>query len=322
MSAKTRDETASGCPCPNTASVATTTGDNLRFGLIADVHQDIMHDAVPRMRAFVEAMAAEEVDFVCELGDLCWPHERNLAFLAEWREYSGTRHHVLGNHDMDGGFTREQAAAYYGMPHTHYSFDMKGVHFVILDGNEPGGKRQGYKRYIAVVQRKWLAEDLARTSLPTIVFSHQPLDTGAGVENCAAVRRILERAVGPAGARKVLACFCGHFHDDYMTTINGISYIRINSASNYWLGSPFQHESYSKQIHAEYPWICYTAPYREPLWAVVEVDPAKGVLTVKGRETEWVGPSPWEVGADEKRMLWTRVAPRISDRAIPLGAKG
>ena len=334
MSVTTRDEAASRRSFLKAASAcsaacllqpsAAAAGEDaiLRFGLIADVHQDIMHDAIPRVRAFVATMEEEKVDFVCHLGDLCWPHERNLAFLAEWKKFPGVRHHVLGNHDMDGGFTREQTVAFYGMPHKHYSFDVKGVHFVVLDGNEPGGKRKGYKRHIAAEQRKWLAEDLAKTALSTIVFSHQPLDTGSGIENCDAVRKILEKATTEDGARKVVACFCGHFHDDYMATINGISYIRVNSASNYWLGQPFQHESYSKEIHEKFPWICNTAPYKDPLWAVVEVDLAKGNLTVKGRETEWVGPSPWEVGADEKRIPRTRVAPKVSNRVIHLGAKG
>ncbi len=37
---------------------------------------------------------------------------------------------------MDGGFTREQTIEYWGMPTKYYSFDMKGYHFIILDGND------------------------------------------------------------------------------------------------------------------------------------------------------------------------------------------
>ena len=52
------------------------------FGVIADVHQDIMHDGVSRLRAFVEAMNDAKPDFSIQLGDFCVPHERNAEFMA------------------------------------------------------------------------------------------------------------------------------------------------------------------------------------------------------------------------------------------------
>ena len=184
----------------------------LRFGLIADVHQDVMHDGPQRIKAFTEAMNEAEADFICQLGDFCQPHARNRGFLEQWRQFNGPRYHVLGNHDMDGGFTREQTVAYLSMPGKYYSFDKKGIHVVVLDGNEPGGKSKGYKRYIADEQLRWLAADLKATPLPTIVFSHQTLDSASGVENSEAVRKVLEAARTETGQKKVVACFCGHHH--------------------------------------------------------------------------------------------------------------
>jgi len=288
----------------------------LRFGLIADVHQDIMHDAGHRVRRFVEAMHEAKVDFICQLGDFCWPHERNRAFLAQWNQFQGPRYHVLGNHDMDGGFTRDQTVAYLDMPNKHYSFDQKGIHFVVLDGNEPGGQSTGYKRYIAEQQLNWITQDLHATSWPSVVFSHQALDDASGIENSAAVRQALEQAQDAAGVKKVVACFCGHHHDDQARRINGIHYMRINSASYYWLPAQFKHQSYSAEIHQAYPWIEHTAPYREPLWALVEIDVSAGRLSVTGRNTDWVGPSPWTLGASKEAIDPRVVAPRISNRVI------
>ncbi|MEA1951108.1 MAG: metallophosphoesterase, partial [Planctomycetota bacterium] len=152
-------------------------GNSVRFGLISDVHQDIMHDAPERVGEFVEAMEEAKVDFICQLGDFCWPHPRNKLFLEQWNAFRGTQHHVLGNHDMDGGFSREQTVAFYGMPARHYSFDCKGVHFICLDGNDPGGKdAKGYPHFIDESQAKWLADDLAKVKYPSVLFSHQPLD--------------------------------------------------------------------------------------------------------------------------------------------------
>jgi hypothetical protein len=44
-----------------------------RFGVISDVHQDIIPDAADRITAFVAAMTKARADFVVELGDFCIP---------------------------------------------------------------------------------------------------------------------------------------------------------------------------------------------------------------------------------------------------------
>ncbi len=288
----------------------------LRFGLIADVHQDVMHDSSLRVGQFVAAMHKAKAGFICQLGDFCWSHKRNRPFLAKWNTFKGARYHTIGNHEMDGGFTREQVVAFLGMKNRYYSFDASGVHVMVLDGNDPGGKAKGYKRYIARKQLDWIVADLKATALPTIVFSHQTLGDSFGVENCSAVRAVLEQAKTRTGRRKVVACFCGHHHDDHVKQINGIHYIRINSASYKWLGSKFKHESYAKEIHAKHKWISYTAPYKDPLWALVEINVARGRLVVTGKKTAWIGPDPWKLGAGERMLRDKAVDPQTSDRSL------
>lgn len=54
---------------------------------------------------------------------------------------------------------------------THYSFDHKGVHFVVLDNaSDPGAK-------IGDAQLAWLKQDLAKQdkAQPIVVFAHRPL---------------------------------------------------------------------------------------------------------------------------------------------------
>lgn len=294
------------------------TEGTLRFGLVADVHQDIMHDASARIGAFVKAMNTEKVDFVCQLGDFCQPREKNLKFLKQWNEFKGSRYHVIGNHEMDGGFSREQVVQFFGMPNRFYAFDQNDLHFIVLDGNDPGGKTSGYKRFVNDEQLAWLEADLKTTDHPTVIFSHQALDSDSGIENSAAVRGVLETATRATGSKKVLACFCGHHHDDQTKQINGIHYIRINSASYVWIGGKYKHDSYPAEIHQQYPVIANTAPYKDPLWAVVEVDPAKGRLTVTGTKTVWVGPSPEELGVNPAEYDPAVCVPRISDRTLSM----
>ena len=154
---------------------------DLRFGLIADVHKDIMHDADERLQAFIDESQKRSLDFIMQLGDFCIPNERNRGFLNIWREYKGDRYHVLGNHDTDGGYTREQTVAWWNMKSKYYSFDKGHIHFVVLDGNDPNPKPwSGYHRYIGEEQMQWLKRDLEQTDLPTIIISHQTLENSDG----------------------------------------------------------------------------------------------------------------------------------------------
>jgi 3',5'-cyclic AMP phosphodiesterase CpdA len=288
-----------------------------RFGVITDVHQDIVPDSIGRIRAFATAMMETRADFVIQLGDFCMPRDENRGFLAAWNSFSGPRHHVLGNHDMDGGFSREQTAAFFGMPARHYTFDGGSFLGVVLDGNDRGGRAAGYHRYVAADQLDWLSRMLDTARQPVIVFVHQPLDDESGVENGSEVRSILEKAAA-ARPGSVLATFAGHLHLDYLRTIGGLPYVQVNSAAYYWLGEAGASlDHFPAETHAQYRNLRYAAAYRDPLWALVEVDLAAGEIRIRGRDTSWVGPSAVQRG----RMEPTRrnrefVRPAIGDRRI------
>ena len=165
------------------------THHRLRFGLCADVHKDIMHDADERLRVFIDRMIQEPVDFIVQLGDFCRPYDHNRAFLDVWGSFPGKRFHVLGNHETDGGFTRDQVTAHWGSPGRYYSRDMGGYHLIMLDGNgEREGRPPGYPRYIGDQQLDWLRNDLAGATAPTLVFSqmgdeYQHIRYGADVDH-------------------------------------------------------------------------------------------------------------------------------------------
>lgn len=287
---------------------------SLRFGVCADVHKDIMHDADARLNTFVDRMNRERVDFIIQLGDFCRPYERNNDFMKIWRSFKGPAYHVLGNHDTDGGFTREQTVAYWNMPATYYAFDRGGFRFVVLDGNDKTEPSQsGYARYIGAAQQQWLRRQLETTDRSVIVFSHQSLEEPGGVENGAAIRAILADANRTAGRRKVLACFNGHHHIDHCRRINDIDYIQINSMSYFWMGGDHQHIRYSDEIDKQYPWIKYTAPYRDPLFALITLQP-DGTIRIEGTRSEWVGPAPWDLGYAKDKD--TRIVPAISTRRL------
>jgi len=294
------------------------------FGICSDVHQDIMHDASHRLQVFVDAANAVEADFSIQLGDFCVPQEENRRFSNIWKTLVGSGYHILGNHDMDGGYTREQNVFYLSMTGRYYSFNMKGWHFVVLDGNDPvnpadhgyphtvtdplNPPKQGYPRNIADDQLMWLHADLQAAEFPVIIFVHQSLELS--ILNRERVRALLEEINAHAGWQKVLACFNGHHHLDYEVNINGIWYIQINSMSFYWLGEDYICERYTKDIDKQFPIIKYTAPYKDPLYAMVTLE-VSGKIHIDGVQSDWVGPSPKEMGCCGKH-----ISPCIASRIL------
>lgn len=297
-------------PLPALARSSAT--GKLRFGVITDIHHDVMHDGIARVSAFGEAMTRENVDFIAQLGDFCQPKAANQPFLDAWNRFVGPRYHVLGNHDMDGGFTRDKAVAFYGMPARHYAFEKGGVRFIVLDGNDPGGSEGGYHRFIATDQKTWLVHELAAAKLPVIVLIHQPLENPGGIVNQEQIRAVLEKDRGP-GHPGVAAVLTGHLHQDYVRDIRGIAHLQLNSASYVWLPESARRRVYDEAAHQAHPYLDHVAPYRDPLWALITIDHDAGTLSVQGRASAWVGPNPWERGAPEKDYPHATTRPAISD---------
>jgi predicted phosphodiesterase len=294
----------------------------IKFGICSDPHQDIMHDTEKRIKAFVDNEKEAQSDFIIHLGDFCRPYKKNLPFLKKWEEFKGPRFHTLGNHDNDGGFKWNQVLKFWNMPFQYYSFDMHGWHFVVLDGNEkkPKNRARGYPRYISKAQSQWLYEDLKKTPNSSVIFSHQSLEDIEGVENRDYIRSILENINKEAGWGKVCASFCGHNHVDFATQIEGIHYVQINSMSNYWIGGKYKHIRYSAEIDKKYPYIKYTVPFKDPLFAHVTLSP-EGYIKISGTKSEFEGLSPWELGLNEvKDTIYDkeRVIPTISDRHLKI----
>ncbi len=274
----------------------------IRIGLIADIHKDLMYDADARLANFLKAVQKRKPDFILQMGDFCQPIPKNQNFLNLWNAHPGPKYHLLGNHDMDGGFTRQQTMNFYGMQSRYYSFDLKGFHFVFLDGNDPNPQPwSGYNRYIGAEQLEWLKVDLEKTKAPTLVFSHQTLeDPSAGVHNANAIQAVLEAENQKAGFQKIIACFSGHNHTNYLTQINGIHYCQINSASYRWVGEQYQRVRLSEAIDKQYPILRSTIPYKDPLFTFLEIDPAKGLIHLEEKVSTFVGPGPAEMGIVQK----------------------
>lgn len=291
----------------------------IKIGLIADLHHDVMHDGLRRLAAFLKAMEAENPDAIMQLGDFAYPNAKNKPVIEAFRKAHPHAFHVLGNHDIDDGHTFEEVAKLWGIQGRYYTETIAGLHFVVLDGNEkPPNHRGGYPAHIGPRQLEWLASQLKQLNGPVVVFCHQPLAGPSSIDNTDQVQKVLS-----AAADKILLTINGHTHIDHLVRVGKIINLHINSASYYWVGSSHRHKSYSDEVHAAYPDIQYTCPYQQSLFATLTIEPATGVVNLKGRETRWVGESPAELGLNSRpeRTLGEEICPRIRVRRLlrPLG---
>jgi 3',5'-cyclic-AMP phosphodiesterase len=303
-------------------SAAAKKPEIVRFGLCTDVHLPTMHDSEYRITTFINSMKQQKPDFIIELGDFATPEPKYAHYFDIWNSFPGDKYHVIGNHEMDGGYTREKTMAYLQMKSSYYSFDKKGFHFIVLDGNDKKSPTsKGYKQFIAEEQVNWLKDDLAHTKYPVVVFSHQGLiiyeseDETYGVENCEQIRKILTDHNQNHPGKRVVACFNGHTHYDDAVQVDGIWYITITSMSYHWLGEKYAHDTFGADVDKNFKWIKYTAPFKEPLFTTVEIS-SKGTLKIAGKKTEWVGKTPAELGYQPSRLKYMR--PAITGRKLKI----
>lgn len=320
----------------------------VKFGVFTDLHVDIMHDTKERLQVFLDTCRQEDVDFIIQLGDFCYPDDNRKVvckpehmpvniknairvktyadkpgILRMFNDFEKPSYHVLGNHDCDMCSKQEQLEFMEAKNGSYYSFDHGGFHFVVLDTNymktdsgefiayenanyfEAGFREDIVRENVSPDQIQWLKEDLAKTENPTVIFSHASFSlvgtTCWAVKNHKELREIFQNA--PGG---VVACFNGHHHVDLCAKEEGIWYVQMNSMDCIWLDMAFVQENrYGAEIDEMYPNIRYTAPYKDPVFAIVTMD-EKG-MEIKGRQSEFVGPTPEELGLYNENSWWREV---------------
>ncbi|WP_315816751.1 metallophosphoesterase family protein [Paraflavitalea speifideaquila] len=305
--------TASACMAFTIPAAAMNTVKGMKkavkVGVITDLHQDIMHDGPGRMQAFVQHMKKVRPDAILQMGDFAIPADKNKSVIDLFNQAHSNRLHVIGNHDTDGGFTKDQCISAYGMPGRYYTQKVDDITFIVLDGNDKGSPtyKEGYPSFINAEQSTWLKEKLASTNGPIVVVSHQPLAGPAAVDNATEIQDILSTA-----ADKILVAINGHTHIDAQYQVKDIYYVHLNSASYFWIGGgKYSHESYAKDIIQAHPLIASTCPYKDALFTTMTIDPLRSLITFEGRKSEWVGQSPEALGYDGPYQA-ASVTPSIS----------
>src|SRR5688572_26574596 len=101
-------------------------GKTVKIGMCSDVHLPTMHDGKERLTTFLDSMKTAKPDFIIELGDFVTPAAAWTESFQPWKDYTGKKYNVIGNHEMDGGYSLQQAIAFRGMPTSYYTFSTNG----------------------------------------------------------------------------------------------------------------------------------------------------------------------------------------------------
>ena len=190
------------------------------FVQLSDIHWGFKGapnpDAANTLKKAIVSVNALDVlpDFIMFTGDLTHttddPKERRRR-LAEFKEIAANLkvqnvRFMPGGHDASLDF----GAAYkefFG--ETFYSFDHRGLHFVVVDNvSDPGAK-------IGEEQLAWLAKDLAtrKQDDPIVIFTHRPLFDLVPKWDWAT--RDGSRAIEMLMAYKNVTVFYGHIHQEH-----------------------------------------------------------------------------------------------------------
>ena len=70
-------------------------------------------------------------------------------------------------------------------------------------------------------------------------------------------------------------------------------------------------------LYQEYQHLDKIAPYKDALFAFVEIDLAKAQMEIAGIQSDWIAPSPAELNVPEQ-VYGARNSPEISDRVLNL----
>lgn len=231
----------------------------LRFGMVTDIHyadldpdpkplgvvgQRYYRESLCKLKEAVDVFNTRSLDFAIELGDFKDFTRNKADTLFHLRavergfaRFSGPRYHVAGNHDFDCLTEREffGELANNGRPWDcgYYSFDFKGIHFIVLDACYDSQFRHYSENNpwddanVPDHELRWLRRELAAATVPVVVFIHQRLDYAAQdnhrVRNAEAVRQVLEES------GKVKSVFCGHQHRGGIVGERGITYYGLKA---------------------------------------------------------------------------------------------
>ena len=237
---------------------------NLKFIVFSDLHYNHIKKSLseysskrkltlfaePLIKKLITIVNQIKPDFVVNLGDLIQDvHDKNIDtenfkhMIRILNQSTVPVYSVLGTHDLRA-FDRKEVSSFYGYDNPTYSFDCKNPPLVFLSAEHIHSYNENNEKKVEYVinskDLSWLKQDLDKTNLPTIIFTHTGLaednmkgnafyEDGkypAHYENRQDIKNILLKS------NKVVIVFNGHQHWTKSLVEDGIKYQVCGSMVN------------------------------------------------------------------------------------------
>jgi len=269
----------------------------LRIAVVTDIHYGPDRyskkgdEAFMLLESFIRQVNSMEVGLVVDLGDRISNTDlatdrKHLADVASaFKSLTKECHHLTGNHDVDH-LSIEEHEKILEMSLQHHSLDKESWHLAFWNASCKLHEGEGFR--LKQDDLDWLAADLAATDLPSVVFSHMPVDTGSMVGNYYFERRYAHgeqhRNASLArdlieGSEKVIAVVSGHVHWNQLHFMDGIPHFSLQSLS----------ETFTTHPHAAGSWALLTLGDTVEL-QVFGRDPVMYRMPVKNPSHHWLPP--------------------------------
>jgi len=283
----------------------------LRVAVVTDIHHGPPSltkkgdDALPLLRSFCDFVATEAPDFVVDLGDRITDVDARtdrglMAEVAETFAAIGVpRAHLIGNHDVAHLSIADNETAFArSLRHAHV--ELRGWNLVFWQVDCRLTWPDGFARRQDDLD--WLRQALAASALPTVVFTHVPLDSASLAGNYwfqnnprfAALPHADEAREIIQAAGNVVLCVAGHVHRNHVSVIDGVRYITVQSLT----------ESYATNDRAAGAWAILELD-DEIRWRTHGDDYVEMRQPLRGRNQHWPVPLP-----DFQRLRAQRQAAR------------
>lgn len=299
----------------------------LKFGILTDLHIDLVPDGQQRLEIFMKAMIEEQVDFIVQLGDIAKLKSMDQEVLRQLRETNIPILHALGNHDTDD-CTKEEACSVLGLQKSYYSYKIDDVKILVLDTNysyvesscdyvhfDVSNVGQRTLPYLPPEQLKWLKEEL-REECQVIIFSHAgfyPVED-LSVVNGEEIQNLIKQTNRQAGYRKVMACFHGHYHFDTYHLWQEVHHIGIPSITYQWMNCQGDNTQVSQALVEQFPELKRMVMYTKPLFSLQIIE--DGQLRIKEAHSAYAQ-DPREFG-QEMVIDQNPLTPIIREKVLPL----
>jgi len=247
------------------------TMQQLTLAIITDIHHGpdrgtkLGTTALPllaRFRDFVDDLRPScTVEMGDRISDIDESTDRKLMgeVASALVNFPGPIHHILGNHDV-AKLSIAENEELMQCSFASSSTDADGFHLVFWNANDKLDFANGFS--LADTDLEWLRKDLAATDLPSIIFTHVPLDNGSMKGNFyfekayahhgsypetqgEAIRDVIERS------GKVILCLNGHAHWNAYHCIDGTHYVTIPSLTESFTCWPHPNEAFASLRIAE-----------------------------------------------------------------------